>query len=290
MFYHLKRVGFISTLLFLFFYFFKKEKKGGIGVFNSPHFTFDGRSSKEFQLKIVRIGAKDKTSFGWNRTLETEMNHTLVPTLKGIQNATLTYTITLIKKDAINPLPITEDEKFEIIRWLFQDEFKPFISDDNKDLIYYVMFTKGAGFQNGLNEGYFELELQFNAPFAFTPITTHSLVVRNRLETKLTYRSNVQSYLEPDIEFQLSPNSTWIEIQNETTGDVVRFENLPPNSRIYIYNEGIKQAVMVDNPTYNLRPHFNGKWLRLAYGVNHLVIQSPEVMVNIMGQSKIAIT
>lgn len=259
-------------------------------LFKSFYFTFNGRSSKEFQLKIVNIGSTKSRPFGWERTLETETNHTLVPTFKGTKVGTLKQTITLMKMNATQPLPISEDEKFETIRWLFKDEFKPFISDENKDLIYYVMFTKGSGYQNGLKQGYFELEMEFNAPFAFTPILNHPLLVRGRVETEITYRSNVQPYLEPDIEFKLSSQSTWIEILNQTTGDCVRFENLPPNSHIYIYNEGLKQCVMVDDHSYNLRPHFNKQWLRLAYGVNHLIIQSPEAMVNIMGQSKIAIT
>lgn len=259
-------------------------------MFKEFYFTFNGRYSKDFQLKIVNIGSSEDRPFGWSRTIETETNNSLIPTFKGVKNGTTTTKITLMKCNAHQPLPITEEEKFEIIRWLFQDEFKPFISDENKDLIYYVMFTKGNGYQNALKQGYFELELQFNAPFAFTNITSYPLLVRERLEVEIPYRSNVQTYFEPDLEFKLSSQSTWIEILNLTTGDCVRFENLPPNSHVYLYNEGLKQCLMVDDPSYNLRPHFNKQWLRLAYGINHLVIQSPEAMVNLVGQSKIAIS
>ena len=257
----------------------------------SKGFNFNGKHTDDFQLRIFQVGLSDATqSFGLDRSLELEKTNHLVSQLKTIKHNALKFEITLSKTDGISLLPFTEEDKFEIIRWLFQnDDFKPITFDDQKDIIYYVMFTKGSSYQNAFKEGYLNLTMELNAPCGFTNITTGAMRVQGETTFELFNRTNVESLTYPDIEFELIGRTTAIQIENLTTGDVMLFEGLAPSSHIYCYNEGLKQLSCVNNPSYNVRPYFNKQWLKLAYGRNIIRVSSPDANINIIGQSKIAI-
>lgn len=261
-------------------------------LFKSPYFKFNGRSSKDFQLRICQIGSSSNNSlFGATRTLEKDTSSVWVHPLKKITYTDATIDITLIKTDGNIPLPISDEEKFEIISWLFQDDFKPFISDDDESKIYYAMFTNGSSYQNGLKQGYLTLTMTLNAPCAFSPINTGYFQVNGDYYVDLTNRTNLGSYTEPDIEFQLTGEATSLYIENLSTGDVMSFEGLPKGSHIQCYNEGMKQLLCVNNPNLNLRPFMKEKsWIRLAKGVNRLHVISDSATVAITGQSRIALS
>lgn len=260
--------------------------------FKSPYFIFNGKSSRDFQLRICQVGSNSSTSlFGTNRTLEKETTTGFTTSIKNINYGDVTIELTLIKTDGNVPLPISEQEKFEIISWLFQDEFKPFISEDDESKIYYAVFTKGSSYQNALKQGYLNLTMQLNAPCAFSPIQTGYFSVNGHQVIELVNRSNVGTYSEPDFEFQLLEESTSFKIENLNTGDVMSFEGLPEGAHIQCYNESIKQTVCVNDPNLNVRKYMVDKnWIRLAKGVNRLRITTESAKVAIVGQAKIALS
>lgn len=260
--------------------------------FKSPFFKFNGKSSRDFQLRICQVGTKDSTSpFGLARTIEKETDYGFSTSIKSIKYNDVTIDLTLVKTDGNIALPFSEDEKFEIISWLFQDDFKPFISDDDESKIYYVLFTKGSNYQNALKQGYINLTMQLNAPCAFSPINTGYFVVDGEQLIEITNKTNVGTYSEPDLEFQLLGETTSFKIENLNTGDVMSFEGLEKGSHVQCYNEGMKQVICVNDPSMNLRKFMvDKKWLRLARGVNHLRITTESAKVAIVGQSKIALS
>ena len=143
----------------------------------------------------------------------------------------------------------SEQDKFEIVQWLFKDDFKAITFDDQKDILYYVMFTKGSSYQNGFKQGYLNLTMELNAPCGFTNITTDVMRVQEETTFEIFNRTNVEAFSYPDVEFELIGETDWIEIENLTTGDVMRFEGLNPSTHAYCYNEGLKQhAVLVPIP------------------------------------------
>lgn len=256
----------------------------------SKGFRFNGKHTDDFQLRIFQIGSSDNTqTFGLDRSLETELTNHLTLGLKSVKYNTLKFDLTLSKYDGVNLLPFTEDDKFEIIRWLFQDDYKAITFDNQKDVLYYVMFTKGSSYQNAFKEGYLNLTMELNAPCGFTNITTGAMRVQGETTFDLFNRTNVEMFTYPDIEFELLGRTTSIQIENLTTGDVMTFEGLTPSTHAYCYNEGLKQLSCVYKPSYNLRPFFNKCWLRLAYGRNTIRISTLDANVNLIGQSKIAL-
>ena len=256
----------------------------------SKGFNFNHRHTDEFDLRIVSIGSSENTqSFGIDRSLETETIGEMITSLKSIKYNSLTFELTLCKTDGIQLLPFSEEDKFEIIRWLFQDDFKPIIFDDQKDVVYYVMFTKGSSYQNGFKQGYLNLSLQLNAPCGFTHLTSGRMRVQGETTFDLFHRSNVEAETYPDIEFELLGDTTAVKIENLTTGETMEFTGLNPKTQAYCYNEGLKQLSCLNNPSYNIRPCFNRTWLRLIYGRNTIKITTTDANVNIIGQTKIAL-
>lgn len=256
----------------------------------SKGFRFDGRHTDEFQLRLVQVGSTDgEQSFGIDRSIETESVGTMISGLKSISYNTLKFEITLTKTDGINLLPFTEEDKFETIRWLFKNDFKAITFDDQKDVLYFVIFTKGSNYQNGFKQGYLNLTMELNAPCGFTNITTGAMRVQGETTFDLFNRTNMETFSYPDVEFELIGDTTSIQIENLTTGEVMAFEDLKPSTHAYCYNEDIKQLSCINNPSYNIRPYFNKTWLKLTYGRNTLKITTQDAKVNIIGQSKIAL-
>ena len=259
--------------------------------FKSPHFTFDGISSKDFQLRICRVGNGNETGvFGVDRTIEEETGSGLVPIFKGVKYNSVSISITLIKTDGDVALPFTEQDKFEIVKWLFRDEYKTFTTEDKKDVVYYVMFTKGSNYENALKQGYINLTMRLNAPFGYTNITTNPASVEGETMIELFNRSNVGEFIYPDIEFKTGQVITDVVIENLSTGDVMTFTDLPTESHVYCYNEDLKQFLMKNNPSYNVRKHYKGNWLKLAYGRNLIRVRSKDCQIKLIAQSKIALT
>ena len=261
--------------------------------FKYPYFKFNGKSSRDFQLRLCEVGSSSSQTspFGVSRTIEKDTTSGFTTKVKSITYSDTSFDITLIKTDGNIPLPITEPEKFEIISWLFQDEFKPLISEDDESKIYYAIFTKGSSYQNGLKQGYINLTVQLNAPCAFSPIQTGYFTVEGETFVDLVNQSNVGMFIEPDFEFQLKGDATSFKIENLNTGDVMSFEGLPVGSHIQCYNEGMKQAISITDPDLTVRRYMIDKaWIRLAKGKNRLRITSEFASVSIIGQARLALS
>lgn len=260
--------------------------------FKSPFFTFNGKSCRDFQLRICRVGDGANTSiFGLNRSFEYNESNPLIRTIKNTKYNDTTIEITLVKAKNNIPLPLTKEEKFEIISWLFQEDYKPFISEDDESKIYFAIFTQGNSYQNALEQGYINLTMHLNAACAFSPIETGFFNVRGEYFIDLINHSNVGVYCEPDLEIKLLENTTSFEIVNLNTGDRMSFKDLPKGTHLQLYNESMKQMICVNDPDLNLRKYIQDKdWLRLARGLNRLYIKTEAAQVAIVGQSKIALS
>jgi len=83
----------------------------------------------------------------------------------------LTFTLTFsCETDDINIAKLNA-----ISTWLCQSTYKPFISEDNPNKVYYIMATNQIDFMtNGVEQGYFEIEFRCQHPYALTLAATPS--------------------------------------------------------------------------------------------------------------------
>lgn len=256
--------------------------------FKSFGFSFDGKHSSQYSLRIAQVGNGDSTSiFGIQRSIKTEQSGTFTSSLSSIEYSNSSFEITLVKTDGDSIIPFERDEMFEIVEWLFQDDYKVFISDDNRDVMYYAIFKSGSKYENALKQGYLTLQMELNAPCGFSTIQINPLTVQDEITVEIFNKSNLETWNYPDVEFH-SYAGGLLEIENLTTGEVMAFDNLKAGCHVYCYNEDLKQFQCLNDPNYNVRHCFNKTWLRLVKGRNEIRIKATHAQVRIIGQTKVA--
>lgn len=257
--------------------------------FNNPYFIFDGIKSKDKNITIISIGETQKEKqFGINRNMEFEEGLNGLQILKSIKLENLTVRLTLMKVNYMGiPMAYNRNELDDICRWLFQDEFKPFISYDCTSVVSYVIFTKGKNFKNAANEGYLNVEMKLSAPYAYSNQMIDYVHVSNQKDIIIINNSNVQRFVYPDIEFKLG-NSIDLEIINMTLGESMKFTGLSKDEHVYCYNDGLKYLESKVDKTRILYENFNKKWLRLSYGKNRIRIKG-DCQIKIITQCPIAL-
>ena len=242
--------------------------------FRNVYFQFDGKNSKDRNLKIVSVGNSTKGNiFGVNQDIKEYDSGTDIPIFLNTKRKIPTIQITIMKVNKYNRAEAyRKDELREISRWLFQREYKPFISWDNTGIVYYAIFTKGEDFENTAKEGYINLEMRLNAPHAYSNQLIDYFRVSNEKKVEIYNNSNLEKFIYPDVEFELLNGTTRLEIINESINQRVVFNGLEPNEHIYVYNDGLKDVVSLKDNNRNIFNKFNKEWLKLKYGRNRLKI------------------
>lgn len=259
--------------------------------FMSLGFTYDGLAGEDLGYYIVNMSG-DSNELGLKKSIEEGDNNHSIKTYYGVKYNEFSFSIDIVKMppnhSSYEILPITEEDINFLNKWLLKPkDYKVFSSDQNRDIYYYAMFTSMKETRIG-TRGYLTLEMRLNGGFAYSSIIHHQYVV-NILENniRINTKSTVDDYIYPDIILTVEDTSN-IEIKNETLGESMVFENLPSGTYM-CYNEDMKHIQDITNPKKNLRPYFNGEWLRLiGNGVNILSV-SGSCKIDICFQNKIAI-
>lgn len=258
--------------------------------FRDVYFQFDGKSSKHKNLKIVSVdGGNKDIIFGVEQEIKEYDSATDIPIHLGVKRKVPTIPITIMKMNEYNiAKPYRKGELEEICRWLFQKEYKPFVSFDNTGVVYYVIFTKGRNFENAAKEGYINLEMRLNAPHAYSNQLVDYFRVNGEKRVEIYNSSNLEKFIYPDIEFELLKGTTRLEIINESINQRVVFDGLEFNEHIYVYNDGLKDLLSMKDKNRNIFNKFNKEWLKLNYGRNRLKIIG-ECNIKFINQHPIAL-
>ncbi|GCD11792.1 phage tail domain-containing protein [Clostridium tagluense] len=244
-------------------------------MFINTDFTYDGILSSDMNVHIISTkSGMVEMPFGYSREIiEESVPFRSQPYFFGFQRKCMTLEIELGKiGENEKDTEWTYEEKKKLVEWFWQKDYKPFISLDNPELIYYCTpVGDSTRFDNGYAHGYVKLQLRCNSPHAYSPTYVKSydyqVGVLNIIE--ITNPSNVNEYYYPEVQFKMM-NSTSITIRNLTTGEEFTFTGLNIGENIYVDNS-LKQIETDMLDTYRLS-NFNKKWLRLVKGVNRLEI------------------
>lgn len=128
-------------------------------------FDFAGRSSKELHLHIVHDGGLFERQFGSSRSLDTEqIRSRSCPYHFNTDQDVLKGTMRIYSE-----IPWTLDHERAVCDFLYHDTHQEFISADNPDLIYRLMFVGEHTLHVGMrNMGWIELEYECDAPWAWS--------------------------------------------------------------------------------------------------------------------------
>ncbi len=258
--------------------------------FKNLNFSFNGVRSDEFNLSICNIKGNNETFFGVDRSVSLEKAGMFTNTIRGIDYSVPTIELTLVHHKNNKPISFTDEELFAINRWLFNPQvYRPFVSDDNKGIVYYAMFTKGSKWENGTRQGYINVTMQLNGGCAYGILNHDVHFVEYEREVSVYNNSNLGEYNHPDIVVKTVGVCTDVEITNYTTGETMTFKDMPKGINFTCYNENVKH-MECHNGDLNIRQFFSGDWLRLAYGRNTISIKcNGACEVLILHQPKIAL-
>lgn len=242
--------------------------------FNGWTITYNGINSERFNLFLCDVGNKGERTIGVQQSVETESVEGDVPIFKKLKRTLPTVELQLIKMSRKSkPIPITEEDMFQINRWLFSVEENKPLMIDHKDIVYYGVFINGSTWQNSSKLGYITLQFQMASPYGYSVLKNSEFRVSGSKAVILSSKHNVGKYNEIDIEFILDEGQTTLIIENETTGQRMEFTDLDSSCRhAYVYNEGMKHVVSKSNPSVNMIPKFNREFIHLAYGDNRIKI------------------
>ena len=165
------------------------------------------------------------------------------------------------------PLPWNNENLESILGWLMADEYLEFISEDNKDIVY---FLKGIGYKK-----------------RFTPDMKGLIDVTFKALSGYGYRNYVKKIEKPVGEFVLLNNSNInkpckpiIELSN-ISSETIQITNLTTQKAPFVINTQSSKSIVIDNETgvitndnnENLIMSSNRKWIELIKGDNTMLVE-----------------
>lgn len=256
--------------------------------FRNIGFTFDGVNAEDLGYYIVSLDSTNSSVLGTSRTINEEETNNFAKSFQGVKYNEFFFEITVTKSNGSKFLPFTEEDIFFLNNWLMKPEdYRIFISHQNRDILYYVLFTDMSDVRFEDETGYITLKMRLSSGCSYSTVAHHRAMIKESWEFEIYNKSNVEHYVYPDVWFYKDTTGD-ITIRNETLGETMSFTNIPRGTTVSCYNEGMKQVVCDNNPNLNLQPHFNKKWLRLGYGRNVIKVTG-ECEIDIYFQNKIAI-
>ena len=272
-------------------------------LFRNDYFRYNGKDSSEIcNLVLCEVGNGDITEIqnGLSRQTENADKNGYV----SVTNNTIKFEIGLIKMDdkGLNPLGFTDDELFEINRWLLGGtrKYKPLEQDG---YVYYAIFTSGTKWFNNYDKktGYLKYEVEM-LPYCYSPFIEQTVKLSDKdleKEIQLYNNSNVEENdIGLNLDVSLLDDGDYLKIENLTNGTIMEFVDMTEDEckKFQIIGEdlfGNKIHILKSliDEDYNLMRHtYVRKWLNLYYGMNNLKITSNgAVTVKIKYRNKIQI-
>jgi len=250
-----------------------------MGTFVNTDFIFDGiNSSDMYNLKIVKLetGLFEQT-FGMPRsTIKDFIKNRKKPYFYKLREDVLKLNIQIAKDTEW-----TNQEKYDVLKWLSQETYKDFISTDQNDIVYKcILVGEPKFYNNGNNEGYAELEFECDAPHAYTQQTVQTFDLSDNTTTttiEVENKSNIDDYYYPEVEVALQGTSTSFILTNLSDGGrQFEFTSLTSGETIYINNES---GTIISDLDLNRLPNLTDKkFFRLVYGVNQIQVTGEMIL------------
>lgn len=258
--------------------------------FREMSFTFDGICSSDLGYYIITTETNGESQMGLIKSIVEEESNNFAKAFKGVTYEAFSFEIQVTKLNNDYSLGYINEKDVEFLNnWLIKPrEYKIFTSGDNRDILYYALFTEMKSVRFG-EEGYITLQMRLNSGCSYSTVAHHQYSVEDSRVIEIYTRSTVEEYIYPDINFiARGEGNNSIYIYNDTLGEEMSFSNIPQNYEIMAYNEGMKQVRCMNDKTFNVNHRFNKNWLKLAYGRNIIRIVG-QCEIDIFFQNKIAI-
>ncbi|CZS10119.1 phage tail domain-containing protein [Clostridioides difficile] len=250
-------------------------------MFVSEHFMFDNISSSEKGVISVTQDSDVLNEYGFIYSEELEIDNTYNNNpyyYSKSDKSTEDIYINLCRVDNMyNPIEWDDYTIEDIYSWLIKKDFKPFVSDDNVELTYYLKVKKIVKKFNIDKKGLLEITFQPYTNYSYRKLKKAVTIKKNR-EVTVTNYSNLDTNYAPIL-----------EIKNLSDEDIT-VENITIKSeRLEIAGLKLNEKIIIDNLMYtvldeNKNNRFNlvnRKWIELKKGENTLKFTGNcEVIIN----------
>ena len=245
-------------------------------MFINPDFTFNGKYSKDMGVAICTFDDNLLNEVGVEYLSDIEIENNLVeynPFFKENPSETSEIELNLIlyNPTTVEPVPINNYDIDNLYDWLITDNFAPFISDDNPDLIYYFKVVKLMKVLTFNNTGYLKVTFKPYSKYAYKRQVYTATV--NGTGTLNIYNPSRQIYY-PIIEILNTGNASTINAINE-----MNIKGANSNEIIIIDN--LTKLVQNENREnkFNL---CNRKWVALNPRANNILTLSGKMTIKII--------
>ena len=171
-----------------------------------------------FQYESVIVDSNDNDrKFGMKASLEMEQSIGDTELFVKRKKDRDTIEISLYKCDTLGrPLPITEDELFELNRIMFAKEGLSVV--ENHDFVYYGVFQSGTSWRNTAKQGYIKIEFEMATTTPMSRVRYISRHILTEGEIDIINKCNAGEYSIADIEVENLQGSTFT-IENVLTDE-----------------------------------------------------------------------
>lgn len=245
-------------------------------MFYSPNFSFDNIDNDMMDIVLVTTINDDilnNIGTTYIESIKSQNTTTDNPyyLLESKETETLLLEFAYVDLKDNSPLVWDEDKIDEVVNWLYKDSFKPFVSQDNDEITYYLKATKIYKRFNNEMKGMLEVEFQPYTAYGYKNFIKR-IICEDEIESKINNESTTsEEYYEPVIEI-IAKSDGDIEIQNLSI-----IEDKP----LIISDMKTNEKIIIDNFTYTVQNELgenkffsvNRNWIRLKKKKNILKIK-----------------
>lgn len=207
-------------------------------MFISPHFTFNGKYSRDIGVAIITFGTDMFNSIGVEYSSE------------DVQNIELN--LALYNPLTNEPLSIDEINIEEMMDWLITEDYAPFISDDDLEIIYYFKVVNLKKMLTFEKQGYLKVVFEPFTKYVYKREENEQIINGNK--TIKIYNESKEDYY-PIIEITNKGDETTINKIND-----MEIVGLKKNEKIIIDN---LTKMVQSNMKENKFSCCNRKWIKL---------------------------
>lgn len=231
------------------------------------HFTYNGISSVDMGVikATLNSGLSEDVLISGKQILEEKIEGRDKPYFYGVEYDTLSFSVIIFFEDNM-----TEEHMRSVLRWLNQDSYKPFFSNDEPHRVMYVMPVNDiVSSKATLQQGYLEIEFRADDVNTFSPIekTQEYSFTSNTGGQNITVNNKGDFNCYPIVHIEKIGNGN-VTIRNNTNniGDF-SFTGLQDKEKLEIDCEGKIIDTTYNRPRYD---DFNNNFLELKPGNNTL--------------------
>lgn len=238
---------------------------------NSQYFIFDGIKSSDMGISNVSVssGLYSEPFLSSREIIDIEIKDRDEPYFQRIKKDPLNFSITLFFDEGWN-----ENTLREVARWLDVNYYKPLQFSENINRIFYILPVNASEvIHNGLNEGYFTLDVRNKSSYTYSPIYQSQLydLSNNSLEgTRIDYVNQGDVNYSPELHITKIGTGDVSIVNHTYSGQRFELSSLQDGEEIVVNGECQDIETNLLN-TYRYDNH-NDIFLETVRGVNRLQV------------------